>query len=486
VSERGSGILANAAYRTVADLVSKLGSLFLFVVMARKLGASEFGVFTFGLAFVTLVTAPADFGQNATLIREVARDRSRVHEYFTNTLVLKLALTLPTLAVALIVGRLVGFGEKTTIVALLLGLGVTIDQLNSTCAAVFQAYERLVYLPIALISQRMFTAVVGVAALAAGADTVAVAGIYLAGSLLGIAIAFWYLLRRIVRPHLTVDSALWWPLMRAAAPIGAAGIFEAVISRVDTAMLAAYKPDSVVGNYGAAYRLYETTFFLSWSVGAAVYPVLSRLALEDVKALARVFERSLKLLVAVTLPLAAGSILLGPDVIKLLYGDEFEHAGAALQLLGPAIALFPIAYVTAYLLVAGDRQRAMSAIIGVVAVENVVGNFILIPWLSLKGAALGNSISQALATVLMLTVALPLVGRVRWSRSLSGPAGATVIAAIVMLFLRGSTGPAIAAAAAAYVVALLAIEQLRFPDDAHVLWTLFRARTARRPAARVS
>ena len=70
-ASRGSGILANTAYRSIADLGSKLCSSFLFIVMARKLGGEGFGVFTFALAFVMLVTGLADFGQDATLTREV-------------------------------------------------------------------------------------------------------------------------------------------------------------------------------------------------------------------------------------------------------------------------------------------------------------------------------------------------------------------------------------------------------------------------------
>ena len=152
----------------------------------------------------------------------------------------------------------------------------------------------------------------------------AVAAIYTAGSILGFALALWFLVRRIVRPRVLVDWRMWWPLMRAAAPIGLAGVFGAVLARADTAMLAAYDSATVVGNYGAAYRLYETTFFLAWGVGAAVYPVLARTAVEAPQRTGSVFERSLKLLVALTLPLAVGAIILGPGVIRALYGQEFE------------------------------------------------------------------------------------------------------------------------------------------------------------------
>ena len=39
-------ILANTAYRLIADVGSKLASIAFYVVMARELGAKSFGVFT--------------------------------------------------------------------------------------------------------------------------------------------------------------------------------------------------------------------------------------------------------------------------------------------------------------------------------------------------------------------------------------------------------------------------------------------------------
>ena len=58
----------------------------LFVVMARELGDTGFGVFTLGLSVATLVTVFGGFGQDGILTREVARDHERVHLYFANTL----------------------------------------------------------------------------------------------------------------------------------------------------------------------------------------------------------------------------------------------------------------------------------------------------------------------------------------------------------------------------------------------------------------
>ena len=113
--------------------------------------------------------------------------------------------------------------------------------------------------------------------------------------------------------------------MRVAAPLGIAGVFITVLLRVDTAMLALYKSDAVVGNYGAAYRLFEATLVVGWSVTAAVYPVFSRLTRDSEPPLGLVFERSLKLVLAPTLPLAIGAVVLGDPLVRLVYGHGFDR-----------------------------------------------------------------------------------------------------------------------------------------------------------------
>jgi hypothetical protein len=182
--------------------------------------------------------------------------------------------------------------------------------------------------------------------------------------------------------------------MRAAAPIGVAGIFAVVVFRIDTVMLAAFEPEAVVGQYGAAYRLFETTLFLSWAVGAAVYPVLSRSSRTSAPAVGVVYEGSLKLVVALTLPLAAAAAALSEPLVRFVFGADYAEAGDALALLAPAIVLYPISYVAGYLLVSQDRALVLTATYAFVAVENVLLNLVLIPRLSLEGAALGTSVSE--------------------------------------------------------------------------------------------
>src|SRR5207237_35731 len=160
-----------------------------YVVMARELGARSFGVFTFGLAFVILATTLGNFGQDSVLTREVARDRTLLDRYFVNTLALKIVASTGSPAVAIAAARAFGISSRPRDGLLLLGPAVVLELLMTTCFAAFQAFERLEFVPVALISQRTATAAAGIAALLAGAGVVTVCAIYLAGTLFGFLLA---------------------------------------------------------------------------------------------------------------------------------------------------------------------------------------------------------------------------------------------------------------------------------------------------------
>lgn len=471
-------ILANTGFRAIADIGSKIASIALYVVMARKLGDAAFGVFTFGFAFVTLVTTFANMGQPAILTREVARDHRRLDDYFANTLSLQLALGVPALLLALGLHTALGFESGARTVVLLLGLAVVAEALMSTCFATFQAFERLVYIPIVLIAQRWLTAGVGIAALALGAGVETVSAIYLAGAVGALVLALYYVFTRIVPPRIAVQVKRWWPLMRVALPVGIAGVFATILFRVDVALLGWFEDDSVVGDYGAAYRLLESTLFISWSIGTAVYPVFSRLSRTSETPIGEVFEGSLKLGMALTLPLAVSAAVLAYPLMDLLYGSEFEDGALPLILLAPTIFLYPPTYIAAYVLISQDRQSALAWVYGTVAVVNIGLNLILIPAYSLDGAAFATSFSQLLCAAIMVTLALRASGSVDVRTIAGGPVLASALAGGTMALLRDEILIAAPAGAIVYVVVLALFERRFHSRDYERVMRFVRRRPA--------
>jgi O-antigen/teichoic acid export membrane protein len=248
-------------------------------------------------------------------------------------------------------------------------------------------------------------------------------------------------------------------------------------------MLGWYESDAVVGQYGAAYRLLESTLFISWSVGTAVYPVFSRLTRTTATPVASVFQAALKLAIALTLPLAVGSAVLAYPVMELLYGDEFRDGASALILLAPTIVLYPPAYLAAYVLMSQDRQSLLAWVYGGGTVLNVGLNVVLIPRFSLDGAAFATSFCELLVAGAMVALALRAAGALDARAMLAGPVLAGALAAGAMALLYDTVLVAIPVAAAAYLTALVLYERRFHPRDYERVVGFLRRRSGAAPQA---
>jgi O-antigen/teichoic acid export membrane protein len=395
----GGRLVANALYRTVSDIASKLALAVLYIVMARQLGTAGFGIFSFAFSLAVLVTTLANFGEDKLLVRSVSRDPRALNRTFADTIALQGSIGLAALAITEAVLPLTGVAETTRIVLGLIGLAVVLDVLTSTHLAIFQARERMVLIPAVIVPQRLGVAVVGTYALYRGVGVEGIAVIYLIGSLLALPLALMLLRGEVARPPLRLSLRRWPRLLVASLPIGVATAFATILFRVDMVMLRAYRSARDVGAYAGAYRLFEMTLFLCAGVGASALPAFSRLKASQRQELGALLRRTLLLVCVPSIPLATLAATIPGTLLHVAYGGGYGSATDALRLLAPAIVLYPISFMCGYMLVAQGRVRPLVTVYGIVAVENIVGNLILIPWLSLRGAALGTTISEALAAI---------------------------------------------------------------------------------------
>jgi len=252
---------------------------------------------------------------------------------------------------------------------------------------------------------------------------------------------------------------------REAVPVGLGTVAFLLLSRIDTSMLAIFRSPAVVGQYGAAYRLLETTAFVTWSVNTAILPTMARLSPTSAPPVGAVYQRALKLVLAITVPMAVGMAILAGPIITLLYGSQYHHAATALVLLAPTITLFPVSSLSSQLLYAQNVRRIVGITYGVVFLENVALNLILIPLLSLKGAAIGTSISEILVAGTLLYRSRSLHGRLQIRRILAGVTLGSGAVGVIALVFHGHLDLAIPLAIIAYLAIFLGHERLAFPED---------------------
>ncbi len=444
--------------------------------MARKLGQDAFGEFIFALSLASVFLVVAGLGTDPFLTRAIGRTREAVHDLFWNAIAIKLSFGILAVFLANLVVDVGGYGSTTRGVVAILSVAALIELLSETVRSTFRGYERMGPVALALVLQRLVTAAVGIAAMLGGADVIAVSLVYLFGAVIALAYLAVRLARvGIPRAFITFDKAK--RLLIDSIPIGVATLFGAALARADAILVSLLKGNSAVGIYGAGYRLFDSTLFLTWAFGLSSLPAFSKLTRETEPSITHAFAMASKVTTAVLFPIGMIFVLFAGPLVSTLYGSGFDDAASVVRLLGPATALFGPATVSMYVNLSQDRQRLVAWIIAGVAVENVVLNLFAIPRWSADGAAAVMSISEITLFAATFITARRAVGHVSLTRLIAGPGMGCVFMAAAGYAL-GSNYAGLGVAMASYSVAVYGVERRFYPTDLRFMRSSLSSRLA--------
>jgi O-antigen/teichoic acid export membrane protein len=465
-------IARNTIVQAAADILGKVATLAFYVVMARELGESGFGDFTLALSLALVLTVFAEFGTDEILTRTVAVERGTARQLLTDALLVKLAFGFAGVSGAVVVAFVGGYTAEVRAAVAILAVAAVVELLAKSFYATFQALDDMRPVAMSFIVQRYVTAAVGIVAMLAGAGVVAIAAVYLGGALLALAYGASRLVRR-VRPSSHLSTTRARALVRASAAIGIGMLLNTALFRLDAVILSQFKGNDAVGFYGVAYRLLESTLFITYTFVAALLPTLSRLTADSTPTIGEAFELGLKLIAMALLPIGLGFVLFAEPMVHLLYGSDYDPSVPAVRLLGVAAAFYGVSFLGATALIAQGRQRVLPWITAVVLVLNVGLNLLVIPEYSFKGAAAVTSISEVVLAIMTLVFVLRLTGRVSALRVVSGPVvGCVAIGVVALVAGTGLLG--LVLGALVYLPVLFAVEHRFFPHDVRRLRDVVR------------
>ena len=479
----GSGLVRlarNGALNASADVLAKVCSLVFFALVARRLGEDTLGHYVFALAITSLIWSFAGFGLDRLALRDIARDRAVMRSVAFPMAAMKAIAAAAAAAIVALVLAVGGENRESWSLVLILGGSTALGMATSTAQTIFQAHERMEYVFLTKVPWALTSAVLGIAIILNGGGIVSATAISALGvSIVGTAWAWSLVHRHFGRPERGLRIREWPGLFGRAIPFSFQEMLGQVIFRFDTVLLAIIAASAVVGAYGAAYRMLESTLFIAWSIGFAVMPMFSYLHSGPDGSLTHMFEGALKLVLVLMAPIAAALFVCAPAVIDLVYGlPAYESSVEILRLLAPTVAIYSVGHIAGLLVLVRRRGRVTVTISAVVAAVNIVACAVLIPLIEANGAAIATLISEGLLAVLGLVLARRATGSQRLMWVAGTPLLAAVAMGLAMWPVSDTLWLALPIGAIVYVGVLLALEAHRLRDDI----ALFRSISAHRPA----
>jgi O-antigen/teichoic acid export membrane protein len=275
-------------------------------------------------------------------------------------------------------------------------------------------------------------------------------------------VATWLSLRSQTAPTLTGTMTRLRQLAKVAWPIAVGGLFVTTYYRIDGVILYHFKGAIANADYSAAYRFLDVLQFLPGTLLMVVLPLLSATwrtgAQHGPARRVRLFRLALTVTMAMSLPVAVGGALLASRLVRLVYGDTFEHAYPILVILLLAFPAIAFGYISVGFALASARTRLYAVTAGVAAVINVVANILLIPHYGAMAAA-WITVATEFGVVGVLLAVLARSERLSlpWA-AWAGSAAATLCMGVAVVALKGAPlGVAILLPGCVYVAAALSL-----------------------------
>jgi O-antigen/teichoic acid export membrane protein len=424
---QGRVIRKNLAVVSLAYLVGSLSGFFALAYLARKLGDATFGTYVAATALVNIVGVVDNLGGGIYLVREAARDPTRLPGLLGDVLVLKTAANLLVTGISVAAAALLGFGGSEIVVVAILALMFGANAISKAVRAGLQTLERMEVAAAITMGNAAISAAGMIAVVAAGGGLVAAVAVSTAVSLLTIPVG-WVALRRRVRFRLRTSWATLRSLTVASLPFAIAGVFTFATTYADALVIKGVLGNRQTGLYGAATRIVLILQSIPSIYLDSVYRTISHLTKAGMEALGDFVDRSSAWLCLLALPFAAGGMVVGDRVLTLVFGAAFAPAAGAFRILlwslvpgFPGWILMPT--------VLADRPRAAARIVGAGFVLNVGLNLVLVPLYGIAAAAWLTVLASAFTSVVPTIVLARHGMRVRWPLlSLPGVAAAAVMA----------------------------------------------------------
>jgi O-antigen/teichoic acid export membrane protein len=412
------------------------------ILLARRLGAAEFGAYAFIVAIVFVANALTTFGTDMSLIREIAAKDDLTG--LPAALILQLVLSIIFIALVWIFAAWIPNQSQETIEALKVYsfslIPLAFFSMFTIALRGKQLMDIYALLNIVVSLLQVFAVLIlrenNLVLLASFLVFVQVVAALFAGLLCSYIIPrFWDSWRlSSLRDPLGGAFLISSSFLKAVAPIALLAVLTILYQRLSVTMLSLMTSPSDAGIFSAAVRIVEASKTAHIAVFAALYP-----AMANVMSLRGVALRATRETSAVALPPSAGSstwrhnlfelkhlrflvtgaifislalFVFAAPLVNLLYGDGFILSRTSLQILAWALIPFTInTYLTLSFL--ASKQEGL---VGRGLMASLLGLLILnlwwIPIRGSEGAAWASLAAECLQSIVLL-ISTRSVARVR-------------------------------------------------------------------------
>ena len=372
-------IAANSVVQILGSGLASFVSLFTIAAVTRALGPSSFGDYVAAAAFLGIPLLVGDLGMSWTVLREISKHPEKRERVMGVSIVVRSMAAAVILTVAVVIALLLPFNDQVHYAIAVGALGAFFNLADLSLMPVLQAELRMQWVVVVTIVSRLLTLGFVLALIALDYGFHEIVWAYVVGSAANFLLDV-IVVRRLVGIRLIFDLRYGWSLLGGSIMVAIAYGMGMAYWYVDRVLLALLGSSKDVGLYGAAFKYVELSFIPISAISISIFPVLARSFAEDEGSrVPQLLQWSIDIMLLASVPVCAFAIAYSGGLIELVGGADFAPAAPALQVLGFLIVAVFVSSAFERALIAGNRERLLGALNGVILAVNIVLNVIFIP-----------------------------------------------------------------------------------------------------------
>ena len=393
-------IFKNMSWLFVSQVIGAICGFIWTILIARYLSVSDYGIMNFAISFTGIIAITMDLGISTHIIRHIATNFDSAPKYLGNAIPLKSIFSFFTFLLALIILISMKCDEITIQITLLF----TIERIFSSMIGLFngslQAIEEGKYQAIGNILLNILLLIFILISIIDNFGLYGITLAYVTTNFFVVIFQYLTVQKRISKPKFELNINFCKKITLYSIPFALTSFFGMVIYSADMVMLTNMVGSYENGIYSAAYKLISVLTLFFGVYTAVIFPVMSRFYKNEKNLLVISFEKSIKYIMLIILPISFATMLYSNDIVVLFFGQKYSPTSSVLSILMWTVSLGFINGVCQNLLNASHKEKYVTLIFLVATLTNIILNFFIIPKYSYDGAAMTTVLSEIVLFIL--------------------------------------------------------------------------------------
>jgi len=414
---KGGGIIF------IGIIISKILSYIYRIIVAR-IGVEEYGLFSIGLAVTGFLAMISTLGMGEGVVRYVSYYIGKKQEYKARNIIKYVLILTTTFSIFVAVSLFIlsdwisinlFHNKNLSIILAIFAISLPLDVVKKIILSVMRAFQKIEYEVysrnlIENISKILLTLLL----IYLGFGIIGVAIGYVAAFVISLFVSFYFLQTKVFSLKGKTTMIQNRDILNYSLPLLFTGFMLFIMGWIDTLMIGYFRTTAEVGLYNAALPLAHLLYIFTYALFFLFLPTLSSLYAQKKKEIFKPLYKTLtKWIFWINMILLSFFILFPKQIISTFFGQKYLSTtilfGKEILPVPLSLTILSIGFFFGYLMHGGStfflvikKTKLLLFNSIIIALINLILNYILIPPYGIIGAAIATSTSFLVMGLLLI------------------------------------------------------------------------------------